>query len=140
MISKQPKRRARAVPHRMTPEELARHKEIRAQIEQEKPEIMQFGRRFFARQERLREALAALKAAREALGLSLDEVGERSGIGKANLSRLENARNPNPKIDTLARYAESVGRDLIITITGPTRPGRTAAAGTQRGRERKRRR
>ena len=103
----------------MTPKELKEHRIIRAEIEKEKPELKAIGRRLLARQSRLREALAALKARREALGLSLQEIGERTGIGKANLSRLENARNPNPKIDTLARYAEALGKDLVLTFEAP---------------------
>jgi transcriptional regulator with XRE-family HTH domain len=74
------------------------------------------GRKIFARIDRLRETLEALKLTRESLGLSLQEVGDRTGIGKANLSRLENSRNPNPKIDTLARYAEALGKDLVLSL------------------------
>lgn len=73
-------------------------------------------RRHEARQARLKQALAELKAAREQLGLSLAEVGERTGIGKSNLSRLENAPDPNPTIDTLNRYAEAVGKEIVITL------------------------
>jgi transcriptional regulator with XRE-family HTH domain len=57
-----------------------------------------------------------LKAARLQQGLSLTEVGERSGIGKANLSRLENDASPNPTWDTIIRYAESVGRKLEVNL------------------------
>ena len=110
------RRRIRRISRKMTAKELKEHRAIRAQIENEKPEIMSLGRRLLARQARLREALADLKATRESLGLSLAEVGERTGIGKANLSRLENARNPNPKLDTLARYAEALGKDLVLSF------------------------
>jgi hypothetical protein len=30
---------------------------------------------------------------------------------------LENARNPNPTIDTLGRYAEALGKDIMIVLT-----------------------
>jgi transcriptional regulator with XRE-family HTH domain len=60
--------------------------------------------------------IAALKAARQAQGLSLAEVGEKSGIGKANLSRLENDSSPNPTWDTITRYADSVGRRLQMKV------------------------
>jgi DNA-binding phage protein len=106
---------------KMTARELKEHKGIRAEIEREKPELQALGRQLIARQNCLRKALAALKAAREAKGLSLEEIGEKSGIGKANLSRLENSRNPNPKIDTLARYAEAIGLDLVITVRAAAR-------------------
>ena len=60
--------------------------------------------------------IAALKAARQSQGLSLAEVGEKSGIGKANLSRLENDAAPNPTWDTITRYADSVGRKLQVSV------------------------
>ncbi len=40
----------------------------------------------------------------------------RTGIEKDNLSRLENASNPNPTIDTLTRYAGAVGKEVVITL------------------------
>ena len=77
---------------------------------------MALGRQIKGRHERLRQAIAALKSKREELGLSLVEVGERTGIGKANLSRLENAANPNPTIGTLMRYADALGTEILITL------------------------
>ena len=68
------------------------------------------------RHNRLREAVGALKAAREALGLTLADIKARTGIEKGNLSRLENAPNPNPTIETLTRYADAVGKELVITL------------------------
>jgi transcriptional regulator with XRE-family HTH domain len=46
-----------------------------------------------------------LKARREALGLSLTDVSQRSGLTRAAVSRLENGWNTNPTLDTLYRYA-----------------------------------
>ena len=60
--------------------------------------------------------VAALKTARVEQGLTLDEVGERSGIQKASLSRLENDPEPNPTWDTLARYAAAVGRRIVSAV------------------------
>ena len=104
----------------LTPEDRERHARIRAEIEKEKPRLTELGRqirrRHEARQARLKQAVAELKAAREQLGLSLAEVGERTGIGKSNLSRLEKAPDPNPTIDTLNRYAEAVGKEIVITL------------------------
>ena len=64
----------------------------------------------------LRQALIALKTAREAAGLSLADVAERSGIDKAALSRLENGVSENPTVVTLARYAAAVGKRLAWTL------------------------
>ncbi len=107
---------ARNVNKKLTPEEKARHRKIREQIELEKPELMARGRAVKAKHARLREAVGELKAARLALGLSLADVGQRVGMEKGNLSRLENASNPNPTIDTLTRYAEAVGKEIVITL------------------------
>ncbi len=101
---------------RMTDEERRRHAEVRAAIEKEKPELIALGRRLLAQSDRLRETVRILKAEREAQGLTLQELGERTGIGKANLSRLENSRNPNPTVGTLARYADALGKNLSITL------------------------
>lgn len=78
---------------------------------------------FKARHDALRNVVRALKAERERLGLSLGEVGERSWIGKANLSRLENELEANPTIDTLMRYAAALNKEIRIDIAeaGPRR-------------------
>jgi ribosome-binding protein aMBF1 (putative translation factor) len=55
------------------------------------------------------EAVAALKKAREAAGLSLSDVAERSGIDRAQLSRIENGQHMNPTVSTLQRYAHALG-------------------------------
>jgi DNA-binding XRE family transcriptional regulator len=106
----------RDIGKRLTEQERAKYGAIREAVDREKPELMALGRRVKARHARLREAVAALKATRESLGLTLQDVGDRSGIGKANLSRLENSRNPNPTIETLSRYAEALGRDIEIVL------------------------
>jgi len=59
---------------------------------------------------------AALKTTREALGLSLADIKASTGIEKSNLSRLENDSLANPTIDTLCRYAEAVGKEIVITL------------------------
>ena len=62
------------------------------------------------------------KSKREALGLTLADMKERTGIEKGNLSRLENATNPNPTIDTLVRYADAVGKELVIELVDKGAP------------------
>lgn len=91
--------------------------------------IRRKGRAVKARREHLRSIVQVLKAERRRLGLSLAEVGERSGIGKANLSRLENDPHPNPTVDTLLRYAEALGRAIHIALSDPDPPNRRRAAG-----------
>jgi predicted transcriptional regulator len=103
---------------KLTPEEAAKYRKIRAEIEGEKPEIIAKGRQ--ARQAVRRKQLAAvmqqLKAAREAKGLSLADVYQRTGIDRSALSKLEKLINENPTIDTLLRYAEVVGKRIEIEV------------------------
>ena len=110
------KRKIRNVKKEFTQEERVRHAAIRRQIEQEKAELIARGRRVKLRHKRLREAVGILKETRETLGLSLTDIKARTGIEKGNLSRLENAPNPNPTIDTLIRYADAVGKELVIEL------------------------
>lgn len=64
----------------------------------------------------LRMTLKKLREAREAAGLSLAEMAERTGIDKSALSRLETGGNANPTIETLSRYAAAVGKSLRWTL------------------------
>lgn len=57
-----------------------------------------------------------LRQERERKGLSLTEVAERSGLTRAMLSKLENGRNPNPTLDTLARYALAMDMELKLSV------------------------
>lgn len=60
--------------------------------------------------------VAQLKAAREAAGVSLDELAARTGMPKSAVSRLENSANPNPTLATLRRYAEAIGKLVAVTF------------------------
>lgn len=115
------RRIVRSINRPATHEEKARHERIREQIEAEKPRLNRIGREAKAAQQRrqaqLRGTLALLKSTREATGLSLADVAVRTGIDKANLSRLENAEDANPTLDTLQRYAQALNKELVITLT-----------------------
>jgi DNA-binding XRE family transcriptional regulator len=100
-------------------EDRARHKALREKFQKERPtpaELLASGEYigplphgvYLA----LRFAIHELKKAREAAGLSLADVAERSGIDKAALSRLENGVHDNPTVETLMRYAAAVGKKL----------------------------
>jgi DNA-binding Xre family transcriptional regulator len=73
-------------------------------------------RQTFARHQRLRDVLAALKQAREQRGLSLGDVAAVTGIAKGNLSRLENDPAANPTLETLLRLADAIGVDLTLDV------------------------
>ena len=69
-----------------------------------------------SRRQQLAAVMQELKAAREAKGLSLADIYERTGMDRSALSKLENVANENPTIDTLLRYAEVVGKRLQIQV------------------------
>src|SRR2546422_8915210 len=102
-----PQRKIHSVHKALTEEERVRHREIREQVEQEKAALMARGRRAKARHNMLREAVAALKTTREALGVSLADTQASTGIEKSNLSRLGKDPRWNPEIYTLCRYVDA---------------------------------
>ncbi len=71
--------------------------------------------------ERTDQLLRDLKALRLARGLTQDDVDQRSGIGRANVSRLENMHLENPSLDTIMRYAQAIGAELWLAVK-PEKP------------------
>jgi len=53
-----------------------------------------------------------LKELRVGLGLAIKDVAQKSGLDVATLSRLENGRIFNPRLDTLTRYALALGYEI----------------------------
>lgn len=47
--------------------------------------------------------------------MTLAGVSARCGIDQPALSRLENGRTPNPRLDTLRPYAAALGKRLVLT-------------------------
>ena len=100
----------------LTGDEKARMRSLRQQVESEKEDILRQGRQVFAEYEQvLSQTIGDLKQARHAQGLSLQEVAERMGIDRSNVHRLERASG-NPTVATLARYAEAIGKRIVITL------------------------
>jgi DNA-binding phage protein len=81
-----------------------------------KQQLRQYKQEYEAAQAALHDALKLLKAERLKMGLSLADVEQRTGIGRPNLSRLENEAEANPTIGTLTRYAEALGKRLMIVL------------------------
>jgi len=85
----------------------------------------------------LREYIRQLKAAREAAGLTLADVSERSGIAVESLSRLETGAQTNPTWKTLGVYAKALhgAPQLLFAPGAPAGPRRIAkrAQGAARG-------
>jgi DNA-binding XRE family transcriptional regulator len=104
---------------RLTAAEAAKYKAIREHIAEELPDLILRHHERIAALDHLRELLRQLKAAREEKGLSLSELTELTGMDRSALSKLETGQRPNPTIETLVRYAEAVGKHLVVTLGDP---------------------
>jgi len=103
-----------------TPEDKARLKAIRERFQREKPSLKKLVESGDAPAPiplgtylEVQVLLHQLKKEREAAGLSLADVAERTGMDRAAISRLENGHQLNPTIDTLARYAAALGKSIL---------------------------
>ena len=102
---------------KVTPDEAAKNAAIRSQIQAELPELIaRHHARLAQREEYLRDVLAQLRASREQLGLSLADITEKTGMDRSALPKLETGLRENPTVDTLARYAEAVGKKLVVSL------------------------
>ena len=114
------RRTAKHIRRELTADERKRVAAARAEVEQDKPEIQRKAKRYKqeadAARATLHEALQLLKEERCRQGLSLADIQERTGIERPNLSRLENESEANPTIATLIRYAEALGKRLLIVL------------------------
>lgn len=117
------KERGERIYRKATDEERARHAKVREQIAEELPDIRRRAKERLALLKKegtpLRQVLSALRAERERQGLSLADINERTGIDRAALSRLENNEDANPTLATLERYAEAVGRQMVVLLSDP---------------------
>ena len=96
-------------------DELERCRKIRKQVAEELPEI-----RLWAQSAKprilLKSAVKTLKEERQRQGLSLADVKARSGIDRSTLSKLENDEDPNVTMNTLMRYAQAVGKTVLVQL------------------------
>jgi len=100
----------------LTPEEAARYKAVREQVAEELPELTARHHQRMAALDQLDELLKQLKAAREEKGLSLSDMTELTGMDRSALSKLETGQRPNPTVETLVRYAEAVGKRIVVSL------------------------
>ena len=102
---------------KLTPEEAAKYRAIREQVAEELPDLIVRHHERMVSLDQLQELLMQLKAAREAKGLSLSDLTELTGMDRSALSKLETGQRANPTVDTLVRYAEAVGKRLVVSLT-----------------------
>ncbi len=95
----------------LTAEEAAKYNTIRRQVEEEFADRIKHSEV----SPTVRSAIAALKSAREARGLSLADIRDQTGIERSALSRLENGVS-NVTVRTLERYAQAVGKRIVVDL------------------------
>jgi DNA-binding phage protein len=114
------KRKAKRVYRELSPAETEKLRRARQETDEDRAEIEEKARRAKAEHDRvlceIREAVEALRCERTSQGLSLQDIKERSGFSRSSLCRLENDIEPNPTISTLMRYADALGKRLVITL------------------------
>jgi DNA-binding XRE family transcriptional regulator len=101
---------------KLTQEEAAKYKAIRKPVDEELPELIDRHHERLAALDELDELLQQLKAAREEKGLSLADLAELTGMDRSALSKLETGLRPNPTVETLVRYAQAVGKRLVVSL------------------------
>ena len=97
--------------------EAAKFKAIREKIAEELPELVARHHERTARLDSLDELLQQLKDARLAKGLTLADLTDLTGMDSSALSKFETGQRANPTVETLVRYAEAVGKRLVVTLT-----------------------
>jgi DNA-binding XRE family transcriptional regulator len=101
----------------LTTEEAAKYNGIRRQIAGELPDLIARHQARTATLDQLQDLLQQLKAAREAKGLSLADLTDLTGMDRSALSKLETGQRANPTVETLVRYAKSVGKRVVVSLT-----------------------
>jgi predicted XRE-type DNA-binding protein len=100
----------------LTPEEAAKYRTVREQIEKEKPEINARLKAQLEAASSAQRVLQQLREVREAKGLSLRDIQDLTGIDASFLSKLERGERENFTVDTLVRYAQALGKQVAINV------------------------
>ena len=107
---------------KLTPQEASHYRQLRADIERDKPAINAEIRARLAEQCELAAVFAELKQVRQALGLSLADIQQRTGIDRSALSKLETGQRANFTLDTVRKYAQAVGKRVLVTVADAAEP------------------
>lgn len=101
---------------RLSPEEAAKYQAIREQVASELPDLIARHQERMASLDQLEKLFTQLKDAREAKGISLADLTELTGMDRSALSKLETGQRVNPTVDTLVRYAEALGKRIVVSL------------------------
>ena len=102
----------------LTPAESQRMKRLQAELDSEKDEIIANGKALLDAHDAMIAALLAdLRLAKEKQHLSLNDLQTRTGIDRAQLSRLfSETGGTNPTIQTLERLASACGKWVVLSL------------------------
>ena len=100
----------------LTADEAAKYRDVRKKIEEELPSLIERHHDRTTALERLELLFPKLRAAREERGLSLLDVQQLIGCDAVEVLRLEAGEPDNPRVKLLIRYAEAVGKRLILEL------------------------
>ena len=102
----------------LTPAESQRMKRIQAELDSEQDEIIASGRTLLDSHDAMIAALLAdLRLAKEKQHLSLNDLQTRTGIDRAQLSRLfSESVGTKPTMQTLERLASAFGKRLVLSL------------------------
>jgi len=101
---------------RLSAEEAAYYRRARDEADTRRDEIKAYVRSRIAEMAELRQVFAKLQQARQAQGLSLTDVQQRTGIDRSSLAKLEKGLQPNPTLDTVIRVAAAVGKRVVVDL------------------------
>jgi predicted transcriptional regulator len=101
---------------RLTAGEAAKYRTVRDHVAAELPELVARHHAREASLDQFQPLFRQLKDAREAKGLSLADLTDVTGMDRSALSKLETGQRSNPTVETLVRYAEAVGKKLVVTL------------------------
>jgi DNA-binding XRE family transcriptional regulator len=101
---------------RLTPEEVAHVRRARAEADAQQDQIRAHVRSRMAELADLRQVFVKLQQARQAQGLSLTDMQQRTGIDRSALAKLEKGLQPNPTLDTVVRVAAAVGKRVVVDL------------------------
>jgi DNA-binding phage protein len=114
-------RKAKRVFKSVSAEKQAQIKRIREKIlREEKAELSAWAKQVLAEMDiakaELARAAELLQAERQAQNLTLADIEQRTGMSRAALCRLENLRDANPTVGTLEKFAQALGKRLIVGL------------------------
>jgi hypothetical protein len=103
----------------LTPEKLAKHARIRAEVEADFPDLKERARERHEGNMRTgtapRLAINVLRLERNRQGLTDDEMMARSGLDRDSLASMTGL-DARPTIETMEAYAKALGKRLLIVL------------------------